>query len=336
MSDILDIADEFRRAILRRERKSAARLVAAYDRAWLRIKKQLDALTADIAEARAKGEIVNQFWLARQVRYFELLRQVTEELRKFEDVAESTIKRQQLAAVKAGLANSTTLMQTAASEAGISATFNRLPVAAVENMVGTLSNGSPLRTLLDQLPRAGRKIVEDGLIQGVALGWNPAKTARAIREGLDGNRTRALTIARTETLRVFRNASLQNYRANPETVRGWVWRSSRSRRCCGACIALDGKFFPLTQPTRNHVRCRCTLLPSTRTLNVDSGVDWFEKQPAEVQRAILGTDKGYELYRRGELKLEDFVGLKRDPRWGETYHQLSVKRAVNGEGQFPK
>lgn len=336
MPDILEIADEFRRELLKRDRKAALRLIAAYGKAWDRLKKNLDRLTADIAAARAKGEPVNQFWLIRQERYLLLLRQVSDEMRKFTDVAEATITKEQSAAVKAGLGQSAILMETAAETAGISATFNKLPMDAVENLVGTLGNGSPLRSLLDQLPRAGRQIVEEGLIQGVALGWNPAKTARVIRDGLEGNKIRALTIARTETLRAFRQATIQNYRANADVITGWYWRSSRSRRCCIACIALDGVFFPLTQPMKFHVRCRCTLIPGIKGVKVDSGVAWFNKQDAETQKAIIGTDAGYKALKTGELGLKDFVGLDTDPLWGESYYQLSVKRARAGEARFPK
>jgi SPP1 gp7 family putative phage head morphogenesis protein len=332
---ITDIADAYRRALLKKERKAALRLVDAYGTAWARLSKNLEKLTAQIAEARAKGEVVNQFWLLRQQRYGDLLRQVNEEMRKFSDLAEATIVKQQSAAVKAGLNDSAELVEAAAGSADVGTVFNRLPAAAVENLVGTLGNGSPLRTLLDQLPRSGRAIVEQGLIEGVALGRNPRAIARQIREGLGGNMVRALTIARTETLHAYRQASIQNYRANSDIVTGWYWRSGRGRRCCASCCALDGTFHPVAEPFRSHPRCRCVAVPAVRGVTVDRGVDWFERQDAETKRAIIGTDKGYELYKRGELKLGDFVGLKRDPRWGDTYHQLSVKRAVAGEGQFP-
>lgn len=336
MPDVVEIANQYRAALLRRERKAAVRLVSAYGLAWNRLKKNLDKLTADIVSAKARGETVNQFWLVRQERYFLLLRQVDAEMRKFADVAEATITRQQSAAVKAGLSDSVALMEAGAEAVGISATFNKLPVAAVENLVGTLGNGSPLRSLLNQLAPSARSIVEQGLIEGVALGRNPRAIASQIRAGLGGNMTRALTISRTEVLRAYRQASLQNYQQNQDVVSGWYWRSSRSRRSCAACIALDGQFFPLSQPMRPHPRCRCTMIPAVRGVTVDRGIDWFKRQDAETRRSILGTDKAYEAVSRGDLKLENLVGLDRDPRWGESFYQLSVKRALAGEGRFPE
>jgi SPP1 gp7 family putative phage head morphogenesis protein len=333
--DILTIADQFRRALFARERKASLRLIEAYGLAWKRLKKNLDKLTADIAAARAKGEAVNQFWLIRQERYLILLRQVNDEMRKFSDTAETTITKGQEKAVKAGLKDSAALMDAAVETANISVTFNKLPTAAVENLVGFLGDGSPLRSLLNQLGPSARQIVEQGLIEGIALGWNPTKIARQIRAGLGGNMTRALTIGRTEILRSYKAASLANYRANSEVVRGWYWRSSRSRRQCAACTALDGTFHPLSEPFRSHVRCRCSPIPAVKGVTVDKGVDWFEKQDAETQRAILGTDKAYEAVKRGDLKLQDLVGIQQGGRWGESYVQIGVKRAMAGEGAFP-
>jgi SPP1 gp7 family putative phage head morphogenesis protein len=336
VADILEIADQFRDALLKKERVAAVLMIEVYGRIWSRLSQQIAKLNKQIADARARGEIVNQSWLFRQRRYGDLLRQVDEQMRRFAAIAEKTITREQAAAAKAGLSDSVALMEAAAETAGISASFNRLPAAAVENIAGFLGDGSPLKSLLDQLPREARKIVEDGLIQAVALGISPAATARKIREGLGVNLMRALTISRTETLRAYRAATIQTYRANADVVRGWTWRSARSRRSCAACIALDGTFHQVSEPMRPHVRCRCVLIPTLRNVERDRGADWFARQDAETQAAIIGTDAGYEAFKAGKLTLEDFVGLKHDAQWGDSYFQLSVKRALAGEGQFPE
>lgn len=336
MPDIIELADEFRDALLKQERVAAVRMIEVYGRIWSRISQQIAKLNRQIADARERGEVVNQSWLFRQRRYGDLLHQVDERMRRFVTIAEKTITREQAAAAKQAISDSIALMEAAADTADIPVSFNRLPVAAVENMAGFLGDGSPLRSLLDQLPRSSRQIIEDGLIQAVALGISPAATARKIREGLGGNLTRALTISRTETLRAYRTATIQTYRANADVVQGWTWRSARSRRSCAACIALDGTFHAITEPMKTHVRCRCTMIPSIRDVEVDKGPDWFERQSAKTQREILGTDIGFEAFKEGKLSLEDFVGLERNAQWGDSYIQLSVKRALAGEAQFPE
>jgi len=334
--NIIQLADEFRRAVLRNERKAAIRMITAYDVILGRLSKRIADLNQKIAEAKARGEIVNPSWLLRERRYAELLAQVDREMTRFSNLAEDQITNQQKFAANAGLRDSAELVATAAESANLAVTFNKLPTAAVENLVGTLSNGSPLRVLLDQLPRDARRIVEQGLIESVALGVNPRQIASKIKAGLGGNLNRALTISRTETLRAYRTASIQNYQANSDVVRGWYWRSARSRRSCAACIALDGTFWPVNQPMRPHPRCRCTLIPAVRGVSVDKGTSWFNKQDFETQREIMGTDSGLEAIKSGELNIKDFVGLSRNPLWGESYYQLSVKRAKAGEGRFPK
>jgi SPP1 gp7 family putative phage head morphogenesis protein len=327
MPDIIQIANQYRAAILKKERAAAVRLIDAYGTAWARLKKNLDKLTEQISDARAKGETVNQFWLVRQERYFLLLRQVSGEMAKFADVAEATITKQQSAAVKAGLSDSVKLMETAADSASISSTFNKLPVAAVENLVGTLGNGSPLRTLLNQLAPSARQIVEQGLIEGVALGRNPTAIARQIREGLGGNMTRALTISRTEVLRSYRSASLASYRQNQDIISGWRWISSKSRRTCLNCLSRDGSIYPLTKPMPAHVRCRCTfaaVLINAPTPDAETGTQWFERQPDEIKKEMMGA-KAFAEYKAGKIGLKDFEGEKFNPLWGNSTYQRSLK-----------
>lgn len=328
---ILQIAEAYRKALLKRERKAAARLVQQYGLVWARLSKRLEKLTKQIEDARARGEIVNYAWLLRQERYAELLAQVDAQFKRFADTATKTITAQQSAAVNAASSGAVEIAQAA----GIGGTFNRLPSAAFENMVGFLGNGSPLRSLIDQLPRAARRIVEQGLTEAVALGVGSRETARKIRAGLGGNLNRALLISRTETARAYRAASQQTYQANRDVVRGWYWRSARNSRCCAACIAMDGTFHSVDEPMKSHPGCRCVQIPGVQGVEVDKGADWFAKQPAKVQRDILNTDSGYDAYRKGELALTDFVGLKRNILWGDHYHQLGVARARAGEGRWP-
>jgi hypothetical protein len=154
---------------------------------------------------------------------------------------------------------------------------------------------------------------------------------------LNGTLADALTIARTEINRAYRETSHQTYDANADVLDGWIWLSALSSRSCVACVALHGTFHAINERMKAHVSCRCTQVPAVRgvDLGIQKGSDWFAKQPAKVQKEIFNQDSKYKAYRAGELGLEDFVGLRRDSEWGDSYEVLGLKRARRGEGQFP-
>src|SRR5690606_38014624 len=104
--------------------------------------------------------------------------------------------------------------------------FTRLPSEALTDLVGTLTDGSPLRRLLDELGPDASRAARDTLVNGVILGQGPRQIAREMRQALGGNLVRALRIARTETIRPYRTATLRSYAANSDVVRGWRWVAS--------------------------------------------------------------------------------------------------------------
>lgn len=337
--DIYQHSQQFRDALLQRERAASVRLVKVYAPIWTRLEKRLAALSRQIEIARERGEDVNASWLARQERYQALLEQVAKEISRFADTAGDVITDQQQAAVRAALKDSEALIGDAIAQTpSVSGTFNKLPASAVESLAGFLGDGSPLRSLLGQFGVNARRKIEEELLAGIGLGISPRATARKIRDALGGNLARALLISRTETLRAYREASHRTRQQNADLIDGWYWTAVKGPRTCAACLSLDGTFHTADERMASHPNCRCVATPaivgvppppSTR------GVDWFADQPAEVQRRILRSQAAYEAYREGRLRLQDFVGLRVDPRWGRSYFQLGVGRALNNEGRFP-
>ncbi|MBI4492754.1 MAG: hypothetical protein HY690_08195 [Chloroflexi bacterium] len=87
----------------------------------------------------------------------------------------------------------------------------------------------------------------------------------------------------------------------------------------------------------DHPRGRCAMVPVARTwaelgfkdvpetrVEVPKGAELFARLPPEQQRQILGP-AAFAAYRAGAVKLEDFVGRKRDPHWGTMRHARSLK-----------
>jgi SPP1 gp7 family putative phage head morphogenesis protein len=346
VANIYDVAQRFRRALLRRERSAAVELVQAYGRAYDRLAGQLEKLLKKIEAARAAGETVDQAWLLREQRYFALINQVLREIGKFADITGAVITDQQRQAVNQAMADSQRLLIVAAeaSPETVSGEFNRLNKGAVENMVGFLSDGSPLSSRLNQQGPLAASVFREELTSGVIQGRGPRDVEREIRKRLykdgsvpSGQLYSILRLARTETLRTYREASHQTYERNSSVLEGWYWLSALSDRTCRACIALHGTFHQLGERMASHIQCRCTQVPGVKgvDLGIQKGVDWFAKQPASVQREVLDKEGEYEAYKSGRLKLEDFVGLRRSAQWGDSYKALDLTRALAGEGQFP-
>jgi SPP1 gp7 family putative phage head morphogenesis protein len=171
------------------------------------------------------------------------------------------------------------------------------------------------------------------LISGIALGRGPRQVARAIRPHLGHSLTRAMTIARTETMRVYRSSSIRTYRENAELLAGWRWQSSLSARVCGMCIAMHGTIHPVTEEFASHCNCRCVCLPvlldAPRTY--EFGEDWFDRQPLETKEKVLGSKAALLAYQSKQVTLSDFVGSSTSARWGAGRYQRSLKEILGIE-----
>ncbi|MGQ9555900.1 MAG: phage minor head protein, partial [Anaerolineae bacterium] len=326
MPGIYDIVEQHRQQLLRRERQAASEMVQAYGEAWKRIKQRLDDLGQQIQQAKALGEgEISPSWLFQYGRLQSLQSQVEAEIREFAHFAETHIIAQQAEAVQAAQQHAQQLVLAGLGELppGVTITWARLPQEALADLVGFLSDGSPLRTLLDQLGPEASRAVRDALIAGVALGQNPRRIARQIRAALGGNLARALTISRTEVLRAYREASRRSYQANSDVVKGWVWHSALGPRTCPACWAMHGTVHSLEERLDDHPNGRCAMVPLTRTwqelgfegvpetpLEIESGASIFARLSEEQQRAILG-NAAFEAYKAGTVELSDFVGQSR-------------------------
>ncbi len=252
---IIAVSNRFRQELLGREREASTRMVRAYGGIWARLLPRLDAITADIEARVGRGEEVSADWLRRQTRYRELLNQVAGEIARFAGYADLEIQGQQTEAVRAALAHAQELVGevlppglTYPTLAEVGIAWNRLPDEAVANLVGVLGNGSPLRTLLDAIPGNVTAGVSDALLNGVAQGWGPRKTAAVIRRETGMGLSRALRISRTETLRSYRTASRRQYEANPRIVKGWRRHAAHDERTCflaGTLVETEQGTLPI-------------------------------------------------------------------------------------------
>lgn len=333
MTNAERLARAQRFALLEIDAALARALVDAYARAWQRVRVELDGLAHDI---EAAGKAATPGWLLRQERLRALERRIVDEVAWVARSADGAITAAQWEAVRLAQRHAHAAVMGALGDAPVFLPFDLVPVEAVRALVGHLADGRPLSLLLDQLGSEAARSVRDALTTGVILGDGTGAIARRARAAFGGNAVRAATVARTETLRAYREGSRAAYQASG-VVAGWRWVAAvgQSRQPCAFCFARHGSVHPLNAPMATHPNCRCTSVPVLKTAfggadDVETGPEVFAQLTADQQRSVLGRAK-YAAYSAGAIGLADLAGTKRTRDWGRIGYEKSLTSIVGAE-----
>jgi hypothetical protein len=220
---------EYRKRALAREAKVAKRIRGLYRVTERKIQKDIKRLVAKIEAAHAAGLPIKESWLANLDASSELLRRLGAYIDEYSLAIGETVAGATKTAAIEGASHAAGL----AKSAGVRAGFRRLNENQLIDLFGAMEAGSPLYDLFRDLgPRAvskARTIFGEAAVQG----QNPRVVARRLSSNIQNlTETRALLIARTETNRSYRGATLRSYRANSDVVTGWRWMSARNSRTC--------------------------------------------------------------------------------------------------------
>ena len=297
---------------------------------WLDLELGMRASFSDLAQEvyamRQAGDKIDRATLYRLERYRRLLRQMQETIvTRYAPYVADEVTAQQRRLLGRGINDASAAIQAVQAERGVGATFDRLPVEAVERMVGLTGDGSPLMDVLRDAYPDAVNAATNVLIDATARGINPRETADRMMQAAGGTAlNRALVIARTEQLRVYREASRAQYMESG-LVRGFRRLATHDSRTCPACLALEGEYYDVASPLRVHPQCRCAMIPVVkgyRDLRFEYGEPWLQSQPEETQRAILGKG-GYEAWRHG-VPLSRFASITPNQTWGDTVRVTPV------------
>ncbi len=294
---------------------------------WLGVEQalsaQVDALALELAANPGSASMAQ---LQRSRRYQALRGQVDDELRRYAGFMDERITAGQRNMATMALQHSAQAVNAVATEAGIVAPFDRISIAAVEDMIGMAGDGTPLRAILDDATRGAGDRLGQVLVDGVALGKNPVAVARqAMRLGLGQSFTRMQAIARTESLRVYRTSTLASYQAS-RVVIAYRRLSARDDRVCPGCLMSDGQQYAISDGFDEHVQGRCTMIPvlaNVAPTTYQTGQEWFTAQPESTQLAILGRGR-YDAWKRGDVSLSDMVRRVDNPTWGGSLQTARV------------
>lgn len=320
---VVDAINAHRAALLAREQAA----MQAQAQAWLGVEQSIQAQVDALALELANTGTATMGQLQRSRRYRALMEQTRDELRKYEDYLEPRIRSGQADMITLSLQHSQQAVNAVATEAQIVVPFDRLPVSAVNDMVGLAGDGSPLRAVLNDAARAGPDAMAQELVNGIALGRNPVQVARrAIRMGLGQSFTRMQTIARTEQLRTYRETTLASY-ANSRVVVGYKRLSARDDRVCPACLIADGRLYRVEDGFDEHPNGRCALIPvlaNVPAVRYETGQQWLRSQPEATQRRILGAGR-YQAWQDGRATLDDMVSRDWNDTWGGSLRPTRVR-----------
>lgn len=210
--------------------------------------------------------------------------------------------------------------------------------------------GQRIISLTRPLSRDADQVMRRELVRGVRLGAGPRETATRMVGRMEGafagGLTRAMAIARTETLDAYRQAAAAVQEESREVLCGWVWLAELSDSTCVACWVMHGTEHPLAEPgPLGHVSCRCSRAPLTRSW-ADLGFPGVEEPPnlirdAQVafralprarQLAVMGRARLAALD-RGNIAWADLVTLRQNPGWRPSYvptpvHDLRRRRSA--------
>lgn len=326
-SRAVDAINAHRNALLLREQAA----MQTQARAWLGVEAELNRVAVPLIEQARAGNLTrNQ--IVQLERYRALMDQTSTQLKGYEGFMGEQIRDGQRTAASMAIDHAVGAINASAQEVGaMSVQFNRLPVAAVENMVGSTTTGSPLSSVLADASQGAPERLGQELINSIALGRNPVETARlAVRRGLGSTFTRMRTIARTEQLRVYREVSLATY-SHSGVVDEYRRLSARDSRVCPACLFSDGRTYPISKPFAEHPQGRCTTVPVIRGYKApayETGEEWFKRQNVDTQKKILGNTR-YDLWREGKVKsLGDFIEETHNDEWGDSMTTRSLYDVV--------
>lgn len=326
MPSITDLAKQFRDAVDRQDAQALGRLARTYSQLYQRMTDKLDALLLAMSklEEPTKGQVM------RLAQYKNLQTALENELTKYAAYVEIEIKNNSQAAIELALKQTNEFL----AAAGYSMPKS-LPAKTIYNMLGFLQDDSPLFKRIGLLSNFHTEKVTSALLEAVAFGYNPVKTARMFQNVMGGGLTDAMRMARTSQLYASREASRASYVANSDIIEGWEWITALDADVCMACAIEHGTIHPLDEGMGSHYNCRCTSIPVVKgyEYNDQKGVDWFKGLDESQQEKMMGKQT-FDVWKAGGFELEDMLGRRHDEVYGEMLSTTPLYELLGAEPPY--
>ena len=325
---IIADAARFRKALLAQDLAVQRRLITTYQSIYSGMQDKITLLADEITK---RGKMTASE-AVRLARYKSLMTEIEQQTQGYSVYLKTELSTAARAALAQGVKDAKYITSTAmVSNGDITAySLKTLDPRVIEQLLGFLSPDGALYKRIDQLPGWTAQQVSDSILDGVALGKNPATIAAGITKSMGVALTDSMRMVRTSQLWAYREASRATYAANSDVVEGWIWHSALDSRTCPSCIAMHGTKHPLSEPLNDHYNGRCAMVPIT-ILNpdpqIETGEEWFNRQPESEQRQILGKGR-FEAWRDGKFQLSEISKDQRDDVYGIMRTAAPLKELV--------
>lgn len=330
--DIYQVAAQYRKQLLALEAQTVDDIIRLYIPTYRKLSEQLAATTAEITRLKAKKGWAPQRLLRELSTLPALLAQIEREVQVYGQGAHAATK----AAIAQSIGMAHLNLQGMASTLAPTVTLNvsGFSSEAVAQVAALSADGTPLAELYATFGKDAAAGARLAIFEGVVAGKGAREIGRDVRASLGVPTYRAMRIARTETLRAYREASLQDYKDNADYIEGWLWVASLSLRTCASCLAMHGTQHPLSEQFGSHVQCRCTTVPifEGEDHDLEPGPEWFAKQSEEDRESILGKGKA-AAYDAGEITLRDLSVTRKSAKWGPQRYEGSLKQALQNHAE---
>lgn len=332
MARLYTVANRYKKRLRVLEEKALKEMSRAYTASLSPVLNELNRLEIQINKMIADGRPDVEIYDEMKGFYEARLNAIEKKIEAFNQDAIEITKDLQRDSVKIGTEYSKDNLEASLGKPpkGFELNINVIDAGAMEEFVGFASNGSPLNDLFQKIVVDYGTDITNTLSNGIIQGQNPLKIAREIKKQTGMPLYRASTIARTESLRAGRAATVENYGKNTDLISGYVRLATGDARTCPACYALHGTVYELNQILPTHPNCRCVIVPKAKTWaeitgdptieetsdKIPTANDLFNRLSEKQKKRVLGPER-YSLFKDG-MPLDSFVSIKQDADWGPT------------------
>ena len=213
---VYDLITKHRRQLLRRENGAVRRLIGAYRIAEIEIEKRLHAVIKKIEAATLEGVTdISPAWFFQSEQWSTLLIETRKQISGLSAIAYKESIEAQGRSVDMATGHAAALVKAS----GVRGGFVMLPKEAFVDIIGSLSDGSPLKALFAAMGEDAVAVARHIFAAGIAAGDNPRKIGSELKKALKNQtRNRCILIARTESLRAYRTAQSRNFERNSDVV----------------------------------------------------------------------------------------------------------------------